>query len=75
VKSIIALARDQGITTIAECVEDAETADYLRELGVDWAQGWYFGRPQCETDVPVLEPQPMPAGVGKWITRGSDRRS
>jgi len=75
VKSIIALARDQGITTIAECVEDAETADYLRELGVDWAQGWYFGRPQCETDMPVLEPQPMPAGAGKWITRGSDRRS
>jgi diguanylate cyclase (GGDEF)-like protein len=54
VKSIIALAREQGITTIAECVEDAATADQLRELGADWAQGWYFGRPQCE-----VEPQEM----------------
>ena len=50
VKSIIALARDQGITTIAECVEDAATADLLRELGVDWGQGWYFGRPECEIE-------------------------
>jgi len=50
VKSIIALARDQGITTIAECVEDAATADLLRELGADWGQGWYFGRPECEID-------------------------
>lgn len=50
VKSIIALARDQGITTIAECVEDAATADLLRELGTDWGQGWYFGRPECEID-------------------------
>jgi diguanylate cyclase len=50
VKSIIALARDQGLTTIAECVEDAATADLLRELGADWGQGWYFGRPECEID-------------------------
>ncbi len=50
VKSIIALARDQGLTTIAECVEDAATADLLRELGADWGQGWHFGRPDCEID-------------------------
>jgi EAL domain-containing protein (putative c-di-GMP-specific phosphodiesterase class I) len=50
VKSIIALARDQGLTTIAECVEDAATADLLRECGADWGQGWYFGRPECEID-------------------------
>ena len=50
VKSIITLARDQGLTTIAECVEDAATADLLRELGADWGQGWYFGSPECELD-------------------------
>lgn len=48
VQSIIRLAHDQGIVTIAECVEDSVTADILRELGADWAQGWYFGRPECE---------------------------
>jgi len=51
VKSIIALARDQGLTTIAECVEDVDTAELLRELGADWGQGWYFGRPECEVDL------------------------
>jgi diguanylate cyclase (GGDEF)-like protein len=57
VRGIIRLARDQGITTIAECVEDAATADLLTELGVDWGQGWYFGRPQCEVDpAEVLRP-------------------
>jgi len=50
VKSIIALARDQGLITIAECVEDAATAELLRELGADWGQGWHFGRPECEID-------------------------
>ncbi len=50
VKSIIALARDQGLTTIAECVEDAATAELLRDLGADWGQGWHFGRPVCEID-------------------------
>lgn len=48
VTSIVQLARDQGLVTIAEGVEDAETAALLRELGVDWAQGFYFGAPQCE---------------------------
>jgi diguanylate cyclase (GGDEF)-like protein len=51
VRSIIHLARDHGITTVAECVEDAATADQLRELGADWAQGYYFGRPECEIEV------------------------
>jgi diguanylate cyclase (GGDEF)-like protein/PAS domain S-box-containing protein len=47
VRSIIMLARNQGITTIAEGIEDAETAEMLRAMGVDWGQGYYFGRPEC----------------------------
>jgi len=50
VKSIVALARDQGITTIAECVEDAATAELLCDIGTDWGQGWHFGLPECELD-------------------------
>lgn len=34
-----------GIRTIGEGVEDAATADILREIGVDYAQGYHFGRP------------------------------
>lgn len=48
VESIVTFARNEGIVTIAEHVEDAETARILREMGVDWAQGWFYGRAQCD---------------------------
>jgi len=63
VQSTIALARDQDIITIAECIEDAETADILAELGVDWGQGWHFGRPQFDAD-PRLVVDPARTGTG-----------
>lgn len=48
VKSIVLLAKTLNITTIAECVEDQATADLLREMGVDWGQGYYFGHPEMD---------------------------
>lgn len=49
VQAIVHLAQKQGITTIAECIEDGETAELLREMGVDWGQGYYFSYPERET--------------------------
>ncbi len=49
VKSVVMLAQTLGMTTIAECVEDARTAEILRDMGVDWGQGYYFGYPTLET--------------------------
>lgn len=46
VESMVELARRLEIVTIAEFVEDSETAEILREMGVDWGQGYYFGRPE-----------------------------
>jgi diguanylate cyclase (GGDEF)-like protein/PAS domain S-box-containing protein len=46
VESMIVLSKKLNITTIAECIEDRETADMLRDMGVDWGQGYYFGRPE-----------------------------
>ncbi len=48
VKSVVLLAKTLGITTIAECVEDARTAEILQDMGVDWGQGYYFGYPTLE---------------------------
>lgn len=48
VKSVVMLAKTLNIVTIAECVEDAKTAEILRDMGVDWAQGFYFGYPALE---------------------------
>jgi len=48
VETVVATARHFGILTIAECVENAETAQVLCDIGVDWAQGYYFSRPRVE---------------------------
>jgi diguanylate cyclase (GGDEF)-like protein/PAS domain S-box-containing protein len=49
VQSVVLLAQKQGIITIAECIEDQETAVLLRDMGVDWGQGYYFGRPRLDS--------------------------
>ncbi len=46
VSGIARAARTLGVSSIAEHVENAATADKLRELDVDFGQGFYFGRPQ-----------------------------
>lgn len=45
VKSMVDIAKVLGIKTIAEHVEDEKTFHMLLELGVDYAQGYYIGRP------------------------------
>jgi diguanylate cyclase (GGDEF)-like protein/PAS domain S-box-containing protein len=49
VRAIVALANDFGQQTIAEGVENRYTAEVLRDLGVTYAQGYLFGRPQMIT--------------------------
>ena len=45
VAAVVELARGFGQKTIAEGVEDEETAAILRALGVDFGQGYLYGRP------------------------------
>lgn len=46
VKAISRVAKGIGIGTIAECVEDRETLEQLRAIGIDFAQGFGISRPQ-----------------------------
>lgn len=46
VETIVHFARQLGLQVVAEFVEDGETADALRAMGVQYAQGYYFGRPE-----------------------------
>ena len=45
VRAIINLARQFGMRTVAEGVEDADTAAKLCELGAHCLQGYHFGKP------------------------------
>ncbi|CAM2157525.1 diguanylate cyclase [Pararobbsia alpina] len=57
VAAINDIAHSMGRKTIAEYVEDRDTLMALRKMGVDYVQGYYFGRPQpwvCETSAETL---------------------
>ncbi len=43
------VAKEFGLKTVAEFVEDEETAKILAEIGVDYAQGFYYGHPTAAT--------------------------
>jgi PAS domain S-box-containing protein len=45
VKAIVNLARGFGRKTVAEGVETEATVELLEEYGVDYAQGYFLGRP------------------------------
>ncbi|MBO9707640.1 MAG: EAL domain-containing protein [Caulobacter sp.] len=53
VRRLVELCRDLKIRTVAEMVETPEVEDVVRKAGVDFAQGWLFGKP-------ADQPQPAP---------------
>jgi len=62
VRHMISVARNLGKETIAEFVENQETLDILRRLGVDYVQGHFLGE---ATEVPTTESpltEPVVAG-------------
>ena len=44
-QTIVNFAKNIGLETIAEFVEDEESLNLLNELGVDFIQGYYIGKP------------------------------
>ncbi len=48
IHNLMALAQALGVSTVAECVETREDADYLSRAGIDLLQGYYFGRPEID---------------------------
>ncbi|MGB7219475.1 MAG: EAL domain-containing protein [Vicinamibacterales bacterium] len=51
VRAIVGIAREMGKRTIAESVENTDVTRLLRDSGVDFGQGFHFGRPQPVGDV------------------------
>lgn len=45
VRALASLAESSGKATVAECIEDAKTTAMLEQCGVDYLQGYLYGRP------------------------------
>ena len=56
VSALVSVARGLDTRTVAEFVGDEETVKLLRELGVDYGQGFHLGRPAPVAE--VLPPLP-----------------
>jgi EAL domain-containing protein (putative c-di-GMP-specific phosphodiesterase class I) len=57
VAAINQMSHTLGIQTVAEYAHSRAVAERLRELGVDYAQGYFFGQPMPWAD---------PSLLGKW---------
>jgi EAL domain-containing protein (putative c-di-GMP-specific phosphodiesterase class I) len=54
VQNIAQLCSGLGAATVGEGVETRDVADILRSLGVDYGQGWCFGKPQAAPPILTL---------------------
>ena len=51
VESIIGIGKSLGMQVIAEGVETEENARIVKDMGCDYLQGFFFGRPMSEDDL------------------------
>ena len=56
VRSMVQIARKLGLQTVAEFVENQAGMDCLKALGIDYAQGYFIGRPQPISQLADLVP-------------------
>jgi diguanylate cyclase (GGDEF)-like protein len=70
-RHVLGLVHGLGLKTVAECVETAQEAAMLRQQGVDFLQGYYFGKPTIErawTAAPA-EPQKLGRSARRVLSR------
>lgn len=46
VKSIVTFAKEQKLQTVAEFIENKAIFEIVKDLGIDFSQGYYFGKPE-----------------------------
>jgi predicted signal transduction protein with EAL and GGDEF domain len=55
VMALVRLARDLGMRSVAEWVEDLETLKALKEIGADYVQGYIFSKPQESAEILTVD--------------------
>lgn len=48
VSTIVGFAKKMGIKTIAEFVENESILEKVKEMGIDYSQGYYFSAPKLD---------------------------
>ena len=72
VSAVIGMARSLKLRVVAEGLETEEQLTFLRRLGCDEAQGYYFSRPVSpEAIAAMMEPREIPVAVPAMMYRAS----
>lgn len=58
VQAMVEISRVYGMKVIAEWVENAEITTLLRGMGVDYGQGYHFGKPAPECEMQNMKSEP-----------------
>jgi len=45
VKTLVMIAKEYGIQTVAEYVENEQLFHEVRKIGIDYSQGYFIGKP------------------------------
>ena len=61
-KGMVWLCKELGIGTVAEMVETEDQAGLLLDFGIDYGQGYLFGRPEPEMQMEPLRLEPERPG-------------
>lgn len=56
VRSMVDVAKSYNLQLVAEFVDSQQAQDCLRELGVDYAQGYFIGKPQASRAMKTESP-------------------
>jgi EAL domain-containing protein (putative c-di-GMP-specific phosphodiesterase class I)/GGDEF domain-containing protein len=68
VRHVVHMCRELGVRTAAEFAEDAATVDLLRDMGLDFAQGYAIARPLPMAGTPVAVEPPAPSATAELAT-------
>jgi PAS domain S-box-containing protein len=55
IRHLVPMCRELGVRTAAEFAEDTPTVELLRDMGLDFAQGYAIARPQPMAATPVTQ--------------------
>jgi diguanylate cyclase (GGDEF)-like protein len=73
VRTIVGLGHSLQMRVTIEGVEDADQVAFVRDIGCDEAQGFYFGRPMPAAELPARMlmdvPQPSPQKPNATVTK------
>ncbi len=69
---MVEIARAAGAAIVAERVETKAESEALRELGVEYGQGWLFGRPAPHPGAGRVAAN---APTGKILRRAGEKES